>query len=114
MRRFVHRLWSLVWSRRADEELSREIEAHLAALEDSYVSRGASREEARLAARRAMGSVALAADRHRDARTFAWFEDARQVLRFAARMLKHSPGFAAVVILTMALSIGATTTFFRG
>ena len=59
-----------------------------------------------------MGSVALTKDLHRDARSFAWLDDARQDLRFAARMLVRSPGFAAVVILTMALSIGATTTLF--
>jgi len=81
-------------------------------LEDEYRRRGMSADDARLAARRAIGGVALARDRHRDARTFAWLDDARQDLRFAARMLKHSPGFAAVVTLTMALSIGATTTLF--
>jgi putative ABC transport system permease protein len=43
---------------------------------------------------------------------FTWLDDARQDLRFAVRMLFRSPGFAAVVILTMALSIGATTTLF--
>ena len=59
-----------------------------------------------------MGSVALTKDLHRDARSFAWLDDARQDLRFAARMLVRSPGFAAVVIFTMALSIGATTTLF--
>ena len=59
-----------------------------------------------------MGSVALTKDLHRDARSFAWLDDARQDVRFAARMLVRSPGFAAVVIFTMALSIGATTTLF--
>ena len=64
------------------------------------------------AARRALGSVALTKDLHRDARSFIWLDDGRQDLRFAARMLLRSPGFAAVVILTMAISIGATTTLF--
>ena len=59
-----------------------------------------------------MGSVALTKDLHRDARSFGWLDDARQDVRFAARMLVRSPGFAAVVIFTMALSIGATTTLF--
>src|SRR6185436_14882250 len=58
------------------------------------------------------GSVALAKDRHRDARSFVWLEDAAHDLRYAARMLRRSPGFAVVVILTMALSIGATSTLF--
>lgn len=110
--RFFRRLWALIRSRHADEELTREMASHLAAIEADYIARGVSPEDARLAARRAMGSTALARDRHRDARTFVWIADARQDLRFAARMVRRSPGFAAVTILTMALSIGATTTLF--
>ena len=59
-----------------------------------------------------IGGVASTKDQHRDARSFMWLDDARQDVRFAARMLVRSPGFAAVVIFTMALSIGATTTLF--
>ena len=112
MTRFVRRLIALFHSRRHDAELSREIAAHVTLLEDDYSRRGMNRDDARLAARRAMGSVALASDRHRDARSFAWIGDALQDLRFALRMLRHNRGFAATVILTMALSIGATTTLF--
>jgi len=110
--RFLRRLLSLLRSHRDDRELDREMATHLALIEDEHRRRGLTADEARLAARRAMGSVALAKDRHRDARSFAWLDDARQDLRFAVRMLKHSPAFAAVVIVTMALSIGATTTLF--
>src|SRR5678816_593712 len=99
-------------SGRAERELAREVDSHLALLEEEHRRRGVTFDQARAAARRAMGSVALANDLHRDARSFVWIEDARQDLRFAARMLVRSPGFAAVVIFTMALSIGATTTLF--
>jgi len=112
MRRFLLRLLNVTRRHRADDELDREVASHLTLLEDEHVRRGRTPTEARLAARRAMGSVALAKDLHRDARSFKWLEDARQDLRFAARMLVRGPGFAAVVILTMALSIGATTTLF--
>jgi putative ABC transport system permease protein len=112
MRRFLLRLLNVVRRDPAERELAREMEAHLAMLEDEHVRRGLTREAAHLAARRAIGSVALASDRHRDARSFAWLDDARQDVRFAARMLVRSPGYAAVVIFTMALSIGATTTLF--
>ncbi len=112
MRRLLLRLLNVVRGKPADAELAREMDAHLALLEDEHVRRGLTPDEARLAARRAMGSVALTRDLHRDARSLAWFDDARQDVRFAARMLARSPGYATVVIFTMALSIGATTTLF--
>ena len=112
MKRFLERILSLAMSRRDDRELGREMDAHLALLEDEYRRRGMTADDAALAARRAMGPVALAKDQHRDARSFPWIEDARQDLRVAIRMLLRTPGFAAVVIVTMALSVGATTTLF--
>jgi len=112
MRRFVLRLLNVFRRHHAERDLAREVDAHLALLEVNFRLRGMTDEQARLAARRAIGSVALTKDLHRDARSFMWLDDARQDSRFAVRMLLRSPGFAAVVILTMALSIGATTTLF--
>jgi hypothetical protein len=112
MRRLMLRILNVFRRDSAERELAREMAAHLALLEDEHVRRGMTRDDARLAARRAIGSVALTKDLHRDARSFAWLDDARQDVRFAARMLVRSPGFAAVVVFTMALSIGATTTLF--
>jgi hypothetical protein len=112
MKRVYRRFISLFTGRRAEADVTREMDAHLALLEDEYRRRRMTADEASLAARRAMGSVALAKDLHRDARTFPWIEDAAGDLRIAVRMLIAAPGFAAVVVLTMALSIGATTTLF--
>jgi putative ABC transport system permease protein len=112
MKRFFRRLMSPFTQRRDDTELAREVASHLALLEDDHRRRGLSPHEARLAARRAIGSIALTSDLHRDARSFPWIEDALIDLRIAARMLMAAPGFASVVVLTMALSIGATTTLF--
>ena len=52
MRRFLNRLYSFVRPDRAEHELTREIEAHLALLEEGFRQRGLSADEARLAARR--------------------------------------------------------------
>jgi putative ABC transport system permease protein len=112
MRRVLRRLISLFTHRRDEAELAREVASHLELLEDEHRRRGLSPHEAQLAARRAMGSVALARDGHRDARTFPWIEDAAADLRIGIRMLMATPGFAAVVVCTMALSVGATTTLF--
>jgi putative ABC transport system permease protein len=112
MRRFMARLWTLFRRHRAEDDLSREMSAHLGLLEDEYHRRGMTPDEARLAARRAMGSVALAKDLHRDARSFVWLEDLRRDLRHALRALRRAPGFTLVAVFTLGLGIGVNTTFF--
>jgi hypothetical protein len=72
LRRFLRRLAALFRAGRADDELGRELDAHLRLLEDQYVSRGMSREEARYAARRAFGGVEQAKALHREERSFRW------------------------------------------
>ena len=112
MTRFLRRFISLFTHRHAEGELARELSAHLALLEDEFRSRGLTPDEARLAARRAMGSVALAKDLHRDARSFAWLEDMTRDIRHAGRQLRRAPGFTAFAVLTLGLGIGVNTTFF--
>jgi hypothetical protein len=112
VRRFLLRLVHFFRPYRGESELERELAAHLGVLEDEYRRRGLTDVEARLAARRAFGGVAQAKELHRDARSFRWLNDLRQDTRFAARSLVRAPGFAAVVIGTLALGIGANTAIF--
>jgi putative ABC transport system permease protein len=112
MTRFLRRFISLFTHRHAEGELDREMSAHLVLLEDEYRRRGMTPDEARLAARRAMGSVALAKDLHRDARSFAWLEDMTRDIRHAGRQLRRAPCFTAVAVLTLGLGIGVNTAFF--
>ena len=86
--------------------------SHLALLEEEHRRRGLTPDQARLAARRAMGSVALAKDLHRDARSFGWLEDALTDVRHTVRSLRRAPAFTAIAVLTLALGVGANTAIF--
>lgn len=93
LKRFLQRLLAALRHERAEDELTREIQAHLAPLKKKFVRDGLSPEDATLAARRAFGGVEQAKELHRDARSFRWISDARSDSIHAVRSLKTSPAF---------------------
>ncbi len=112
LRRLVLRLLNTVRAAPAEEQLAKELDSHLALLEERYRAQGLTPEEARVAARRAFGGVEQAKELQRDARSFGWLEDGIRDLAYAVRTLGRTPGFTAVAILTLGLGIGAVTIIY--
>lgn len=100
-----------MWRRkRAADDFATEIRAHLELETDRLIADGMPPDAARLAARKAFGSVAAAQERYYESSRARWLDQLRQDIRVAARSVGRYPVAAIVAVVSLAFGIGAMTT----
>jgi predicted permease len=102
--------------RRREDDLQDEIRAHLSMAIADRVRDGEDPETARLAALKEFGNVTLTRERARKAWAGGWrvwLLDLSQDVRYSIRLLRRSPGYTLVVLVVLALGIGANISVFR-
>ena len=98
--------------RRLDADLDAQLAYHSDALEAEFLAKGLTRDEARAAARRAIGGVTQVKEAYRDQLGIPMLDMIWQDLRYAWRVLGRNRGFSAVAMLILAIGIASTTIIF--
>lgn len=112
MTRWLRRLGRTLFGTTESRDLLEELRLHEDLEVDDLIRQGVSPDAARRQARLRLGGATQTREESRATRGLPWIPTVLQDSRFAVRSLRRSPGLTFVVILTMALGVGANATFF--
>jgi len=112
VRAFLFRLTGLLDKGRKDREMTEEFESHLQMQIEENLRAGMTPAEARREALLKSGGLEASKESCRDRRGLPLIETVVRDFAYGLRQVRRSPGFAAVVVVTLALGIGANTATF--
>jgi predicted permease len=112
LREWASRLWGTLTSHRLDRELEEELRQHLEFAAEDARRRGHVSDHDVRAIRLRAGGIAQAMDAVRDQRGLPWLEDAMRDVRHSLRQVARNRGVTIVIVLTVAIGIGSSSTIF--